>query len=193
MKFYELEEGKIYKCDMFDDNLYKREDDELLEYRSDKKWHIVEVSVFHIYKYDFEEIIEKRTSWERVDSEERYYYIRHDGTIGWFNEYRLPLDENQFNNYNYFSTKEKAEQIRDMNLLQRMMQKFADENNEDEIDWEKQSIKKYWIAYEWYFDKYSVNWAKGAEGVGVTYFTSTTIAERCIEEVIKPFYNKQSK
>ena len=100
------------------------------------------VEYFNTAKDSYEEYIEPKplTGWERVEDGERYRTI--DECSVW--EYREDNDGSDvllYNIANYFSTKEKAEEINFKQRLFRKLQRFSDENGGNEIDWENTNQK----------------------------------------------------
>ena len=107
-------------------------------------------TVFNVLDW-YEEYIETKslTGWERVKKDEINYYIDIDGLIEGDLEIFDNVDNKCFNIANYFSTKEKAEEISFKQTLFRRLQRFSDENGGNEIDWENSKQVKYCIAYNY--------------------------------------------
>ena len=141
---------------------------------------------------EYEEYIEPKplTGWERVEDGERYRTI--DECSVW--EYREDNDGSDvllYNIANYFSTKEKAEEINFKQTLFRKLQRFSDENGGNEIDWENTNQKKYCILYCHSFKELQSDFTWVRQNQGQIYFISKEIAEKAIElfhdELIKYF------
>ena len=135
---------------------------------------------------DFEEIKQKITGWERVAYGEKYYSIDSIGTILQNRYTNTIYDKALVKNLNSFSTKEKTEQVRDMNLLQRMMMKFYDEED-GQVNWNDGNKRKYSINYDYLFKEFSITQVYTCKKMNEIYFSSEELAQRCIDEVIKPF------
>ncbi|NFT08288.1 hypothetical protein FDF26_14705 [Clostridium botulinum] len=140
---------------------------------------------------DLEEI-KKVNDWERQKYDEKYYYIDYDGTIGYDSDRDNRSDLNCYDNYNYFSTKEKAEKVNKEQLLYRMMKKFYDENDGN-VKKSDESMCKYYIAYECSSKTYNVLYGWDLLDLHTIYFSKEQVAERCLEEIVKPFFKKYPK
>ena len=143
-------------------------------------------SQLEIMTLEFEEIQPQLTGWERVDEDKAYYTIPSSGIISTYTEDYCNADDKIFNTCNYFSTKEKAEEVRDMNLLQRMMLKFYDEED-GQVNWNDGNKRKYSINYDYLFKEFSITQVFTCKKMNEIYFSSAELAQRCIDEIIKPF------
>ena len=150
------------------------------------------VEYFNTAKDSYEEYIEPKplTGWERVEDGERYRTI--DECSVW--EYREDNDGSDvllYNIANYFSTKEKAEEINFKQRLFRKLQRFSDENGGNEIDWENTNQKKYCILYCHSFKELQSDFTWVRQNQGQIYFISKEIAEKAImlfhDDLIKYF------
>lgn len=132
---------------------------------------------------EYEEYIEPKplTGWERVDEERSYYYI--DGLVNVKKTFEAnhEIDETVYEKANYFSTKEKAEEINFKQTLFRKLQRFSDENGGNEIDWENTNQKKYCILYCHSFKELQSDFTWVRQNQGQIYFISKEIAEKAIE------------
>ena len=122
-----------------------------------------------------------------------YYYIGSVGSI--FNyDYREDIsDEAHLNIGNYFKTKEDAKHMVEKFKVIRELQKFANENNEKEIDWKNFNQCKYKIVYDAEDEDLYVDYSIQCESEPFNiYFTSFKIAKKAIEAVgedrIKKYY-----
>ena len=140
-------------------------------------------NVFNFNYGQYEEYIETKslTGWERVKKDEINYYIDIDGSIEGDLEVFDNVDNKCFNIANYFSTKEKAEEISFKQTLFRKLQRFSDENGGDKIDWKDEDQCKYRIKYTHYSNNIYVEGNHSLQEVGVVYFISEQIAEQAIE------------
>ena len=141
---------------------------------------------------EYEEYIEPKplTGWERVEDGERYRTI--DECSVW--EYREDNDGSDvllYNIANYFSTKEKAEEINFKQMLFRKLQRFSDENGGNEIDWKDPNQEKWMIRFDHRVEELCVGLNNYIRNFGQVYFISEEIAEKAIElfrdELIKYF------
>lgn len=81
---------------------------------------------------------------------------------------------------NYFSTKEKAEEISFKQTLFRKLQRFSDENGGNEIDWSNDDQIKYCIVYDSKKKRVITKIATG-EQFGQVYFQSFKVSQEAIE------------
>ena len=132
---------------------------------------------------DYEEYIEPKplTGWERVNEGAETYFISVyqgvDSEFDWHDE----IDTRCFDEANYFSTKEKAEEINFKQTLFRKLQRFSDENGGNEIDWSNFEEPKFRIGYS-LADKYLTTiHVYTIKSQGCVYFTSGKIAKKAIE------------
>ena len=141
---------------------------------------------------EYEEYIEPKplTGWERVEDGERYRTI--DECSVWeYREDNEGSDVRLYNIANYFSTKEKAEEINFKQTLFRKLQRFSDENGGNEIDWKDPNQEKWMIRFDHRVEELCVGLNNYIRNFGQVYFISEEIAEKAIElfrdELIKYF------
>ncbi len=121
----------------------------------------------------------KLTGWERLEYEKTFWYIT-DIEINADSEENASIDDEKYKQANYFSTKEKAEEVAFETELFRKLKRFADENNDGVIDWKNALYRKYMINM-------TTNYTIGIESTtyrqefGQVYFTSKEIAEKALE------------
>ena len=141
---------------------------------------------------DWEVVEEPDKDWKPKKGD-TYYYIGSVGSI--FNyDYREDIsDEAHLNIGNYFKTKEDAKHMVEKFKVIRELQKFANENNEEKIDWKNFNQCKYKIFYDAEDEDLYVDYSIQCESEPFNiYFTSFKIAKRAIEEIgedrIKKYY-----
>ena len=139
------------------------------------------------------EIVEEPIKDWKPKKGDTYYYIGNVGSI--FNyDYREDIsDEAHLNIGNYFKTKEDAKHMVEKFKVIRELQKFANENNEEKIDWKNFNQCKYKIFYDAEDKDLYVDYSIQCESEPFNiYFTSFKIAKRAIEEIgedrIKKYY-----
>lgn len=149
------------------------------------------VEYFNTAKDSYEEYIEPKplTGWERVEGDS-YETITSNGALNAV-DFGYYMDVERYKQANYFSTKEKAEEIGFKQFLFRKLQRFSDENGGNEIDWENTNQKKYCILYCHSFKELQSDFTWVRQNQGQIYFISKEIAEKAIElfhdELIKYF------
>lgn len=160
----------------------------------DGEWVIDDCFDFTI---DYEEYVEKQlTGWERVDGGGAYIVPAAAGSLMECRECWCKLDEKIYERANYFSTKEKAEEIDFKQTLFRKLQRFSDENGGNEIDFGDGDLK-YCISYSYFRDNFVTNPVIHAREFGQIYFVSREVAEKAIElfrdDLIKYFGDEWSE
>lgn len=149
------------------------------------------VEYFNTAKDSYEEYIEPKplTGWERVEGDS-YETITSNGALNAV-DFGYYMDVERYKQANYFSTKEKAEEINFKQTLFRKLQRFSDENGGNEIDWENTNQKKYCILYCHSFKELQSDFTWVRQNQGQIYFISKEIAEKAImlfhDELIKYF------
>lgn len=140
---------------------------------------------------EYEEYIEPKalTGWERVVEKDRYCYITPSGDFLNSTEDGCDYDDLMYGRANYFSTKEKAEEINFKQTLFRKLQRFSDENGGNEIDWGNPCSKKFFIAYK--DGKLFYDWMSETRYFGQVYFDSIESVRKAIalfhDDLIKYF------
>ena len=138
-------------------------------------------AVFNVLDW-YEEYTEPElTGWERVKKDEINYYIDIDGLIEGDLEIFDNVDNRCFNVANYFSTKEKAEEINFKQTLFRRLQRFSDENGGNEIDWKIDRQAKWCIEYNNDNGEVVIVPFHSIMQFGQVYFTSYEVAEQAIQ------------
>ena len=138
-------------------------------------------TVFNVLDW-YEEYTEPElTGWERVKKDEISYYIDIDGLIEGDLEIFDSVDNRCFNAANYFSTKEKAEEINFKQTLFRKLQRFSDENGGNEIDWKIDRQAKWCIEYNNDNGEIVIVPFHSIMQFGQVYFTSHEVAEQAIQ------------
>lgn len=133
------------------------------------------------FTINYEEYVEKQlTGWERVSENELYYSINGNCYAEVMNEDMCMEDKYNYEDANYFSTEEKAEEINFKQTLFRKLQRFSDENRGNEIDWSDCS-KKFCINYDYYNKKLDIFDHVFVKRFGQVYFISEEIAQKAIE------------
>ena len=121
------------------------------------------------------------TGWERVGENESYYSINGNSYVEEMTEDMCMEDKYYYEDANYFSTEDKAEEIDFKQTLFRKLQRFSDENGGDKIDWKDEDQCKYHIKYTHYSNKIYVEGNHSLQEVGVVYFINEQITEQAIE------------
>lgn len=143
------------------------------------------------FNAEYEEYIEpkKLKGWELANENCIYYFINDKNVSKYYAEI-WSVDNNRYDNANYFSTKEKAEEINFKQTLFRKLQRFSDENGGNEIDWNDENQLKYCIVYDSKKKRVVTKIAAGKQ-FGQVYFQSFTAAQEAFglfkDDLIKYF------
>jgi len=176
-KFNSCMEDEIYK--IIDGNVCVKFEDE-----SDEKYEVSEDFDFDTTYHEY--ITPKSlTGWERVGENESYYNISCNCYVEKLIEERCMEDKYYYEDANYFSTEEKAEEINFKQTLFRKLQRFSDENGGNENE------RRYYIVYNSFADEFEAESHSFLIGVGQVRFASKEIAQQAIglfhDDLIKYF------
>lgn len=141
-----------------------------------------------------EEKEEKEKKWWKPEIRGNYYLINGTGHIS-CNPYDDDDTDKRFLSLgNCFQTKEQAEFMAEKLKVIHELEKFAYENNEEEIDWNNSEQRKYYLYFD-YTDMSIVScdsYSKCQHIPLAVYFTSNEIADKSIkaigEERLKKYY-----
>ena len=137
---------------------------------------------FDINSKRFEEYKPKSiTGWERVEKIEDIYYFGDDERVRSGVELFNKFDAEHYDRANYFSTKEKAEEIDFKQTLFRKLQRFSDENGGGDIDWNDFNQRKYYIFYDTDDLIPDYCWKYTGKNFGVVYFVSKEVTKQAVE------------
>lgn len=113
----------------------------------------------------------------KTDTEGKHYYICDMGDI----EESRGTIVSDLNNVTAFTTREKAEQVNNHQLLFRKLDKFSLENGGKEIDWDNLEQNKYHINYSYYDNGFEVDFYRNTRHQGQVNFISREVCEKAIE------------
>ena len=152
---------------------------------------------------DWEIVEEKKKYWE-PKKDEKYYYITDCGDVDNHLYSNLVVNDDylyanwlieraRFNIGNCFKTKIEAEHILEKLKVIHELQKFAYENNEEEIDWNDTKQYKCFLIYDTDDKKICVDYRTYVKNEPFNiYFTSFNLARQAIakigEDRIKKYY-----
>lgn len=128
--------------------------------------------------------IKNSKKW-RPEKGEKYFYIASNGTIvavtyaePEYSDYKFHILSN-----NYFKTKEEAEFRLEQIKVYNELKNFADENNDEEIDWYSSSQIKWRMYFDYANSILNVSGWSTIRSQGAIYFTSEELAKQAIEKV----------
>ena len=133
--------------------------------------------------------IKKETSnpFDRVDEGNQYYYIGIESDASNIREDRDNFDDLMFKIGNYFNNEDFANQVALHEQLNRKLLKFA-YDHKAVANWED-GCPKYNIVYDEKTKDFSINckvWCKSFD----VCFTSYFVANKALNEVVKPFMSE---
>ena len=142
------------------------------------------------------EVVEEKNKNKRWEPKvnEQYFYIRSTGIVDYTNCDDDKVDKLLQSFGNCFQTEEQAEFILEKLKVIQELEKFAFENNnEEEIDWNDDGQKKFFLYYSYSANQVLVNYVISMnENPFNVYFTSESIAEKSVETIgeerIKKYY-----
>ena len=129
----------------------------------------------------------ERIGWELLDLNATYYLINAQGGVAEEPETNDSFDRQAYQAANYFSTKEKAEEINLKQTLFRKLQRFSDENGGNEIDWNDVTQGKFYLWYHAEQRQIKVDRTLTIRAFGQVYFRSEEVAQRAIETFQEDF------
>ena len=130
----------------------------------------------------------RRNPFKRVNNDNKYYYIKNSGEVSNYCEVRNSIDNELYDNINYFNDEQFANQVALHQLLYRKLLKFAYDNGYEDGD----KISRYYVAY---FPKTKAFVVRTDDAFRApwVYFSSYEGAMRAITEVAEPFMKKHPK
>ena len=176
-----MQEGKMIKGGIW---IYRTDSDGVIWLKNESCTGWVEAEMFNILANDYEEYIEPKplTGWERTKDDKFHLIVCGGQLVAEYNLDKIDVAATTFyNDANYFSTKEKAEEITFKQTLFRKLQRFSDENGGTEIDWSDFETNKHTISYYHSENKFTTHHVRKMQAPGTVYFYSREIAEKAIE------------
>ena len=188
-----MKQGKMIKSGIW---IYSMDSDWVIWLKTESHTGWVEAHRFDILANEYEEYIESKTltGWDRTEhweDVEGFYSVAECDVLADRTSYNHVLNQKCYENANYFSTKEKAEEINFKQMLFRKLQRFSDENGGNEIDWNDEIKMKWGIWYNHEYEELASCPYFYGQAFGQVYFISEEVAEKAIElfrdELIKYF------
>lgn len=129
-----------------------------------------------------EEDSKKETGYERVDTGVDYYLVTNRNEVLVLPESNCDLDCDYYDNANYYSSKEIAENNARADRLMRQLRRFSVENRATDIEWIRSNNPKYFIYYD--YDRKSLESEKSyyLRPFGSICFDSIDSTEQAIKE-----------
>lgn len=127
--------------------------------------------------------------FNRCNENEIYYYIDIFGDVHATRELNRSEDVVRYNNANYFTNKEVAEQVALHQLLYRKLLKYSYDNGAVDEAWDG-GTEHYWVSREEDCNEYWCDTSLYKKNFGEVYFSSSDVAQQAIKDVIEPFLKK---
>ena len=136
--------------------------------------------------------VKKETPFAR-HPDEAYWSINAMNVVTEQHDRNDDIDNALYVNINYFNDYDFAQQVALQQLLYRKLLKYAYENDAIVTDWTDHDSKKYFIMKSMKMDTFDIDWNYAVKHGCDVYFTSEEVAERAIEDVVKPFMKEHSE
>lgn len=138
------------------------------------------------------EVVEEKKKWWKPEMYQEYYLIRWNGDIN-FTTNSGSSDSSAMAFGNCFQTEEQAQFVVEKLKVIHELKIFAVENNEEEIDWNNDKQKKFFLHYNCITNRVSVDWNTYIKDISFNvYFTSESIAKKSIDAIgierLKKYY-----
>ena len=134
------------------------------------------------------------TGWEKVENGIPMWWIACDI---FHDDGEWQSDRLIYEQANYFSNSNKAEEIHFKQTLFRKLQRFSDENKGNEIDWTHEGRRQYFISFDYDKGKFVIDSHLTFRDFGQVYFVSLDVARKALEmfkgDLIKYFTHDWSK
>ena len=124
---------------------------------------------------------QKKTGYERVETDIDYYYVDATGFIENASEDSDGFDDDVYNTANYYADKTVAQNNARADELMRQLRRFAVAHREQEIDWNSEVQNKFSILYDYSDNEVAVERDIYGRYHGIVYFDSIEIARLAIE------------
>ena len=116
-----------------------------------------------------------------------YYYIANTDVIYFTQNIDSIVDEDMYNNANYFNDKDFANQVMLHQKLYRKLLKYAWDNEAEDCVWnEDGESPHYYIYFDIKKDHFDVGANHYCRSQNI-YFSSEKVAKQAIEDVVEPF------
>lgn len=130
--------------------------------------------------------IERNNPFDRVARGMTYFVPIFDGTTKYFAELNDCVDKDYYDSTDYFNDEEFAEQMSLKWLLSRKLEKYAWDNNAEDVEWDRHN-SHFCIHYFISRQHFVVGEYGDGKITGIVYFSDRDVAEDAIKDVIEPF------
>ena len=125
---------------------------------------------------------EKKTGYERVPKNGKYFYEFGKGDVESDIEDCYDIDDEYYASANYYSSEIVAENNTRADKLMRQLRRFSVEHRGHEVDFNSTETEKHYIYYDCVRDELRTTYTFYAGVFGVIYFDSEETAQAAIDE-----------
>lgn len=93
------------------------------------------------------------------------------------------LDKYHYDTHNYFQTEKEARKYASVLETERQLKRFADEHNDNKIDWNDNNSAKRYLSYNYSTQSICTRSVWAIREPRVIYFSSKEIAKQAIDEI----------
>ena len=123
---------------------------------------------------------QKKTGYERVELDERFYSVRADNSIFAPIDGRFLDHDASYDTANYYSSQTVAENNARADELMRQLRRFAVEHRKNELNWSITAQNKYYIYYDRLDNKFDIDYVLTYKNFGAIYFDTKEVAESAL-------------
>lgn len=123
---------------------------------------------------------QKKTGYERVELDERFYSVRADNSIFAPLDGRYLEHNAYYDTANYYSSQTVAENNARADELMRQLRRFAVEHRKSELNWSSTVQNKYYICYDRLDNKLDIDYVLTYRNFGAIYFDTEEAAESAL-------------
>ena len=134
----------------------------------------------------------KDDPFEKVKRNEVFYYVSSSGQVHGGTEGYGTGSSILFNAANYCRDRKIMEQRALHETLDRLLWRFSMQNDGDKLDWKNMAQCRWRIYFNCFTDEFCATIVMYTKDIG-PYFVSKEVAQRAIDEIIKPFMEENPK
>ena len=127
-------------------------------------------------------IEEKKTGYERVPKNGKYFYEFGKGDVESDIEDCYDIDDEYYASANYYSSETIAENNARADKLMRQLRRFSVEHRGHEVDFNSTETAKHYIFYDCIHNELDITFTFFARVFGMVYFDSEETAQAAIDE-----------
>ena len=141
----------------------------------------IEVEISEEEYKKLQPIEEKKTGYERVPKNGKYFYEFGKGDVESDIEDCYDIDDEYYESANYYSDKTIAENNIRADKLMRQLRRFSVEHRGREVDFNSTETAKHYIYYDCIHDELDITFTFFARVFGMVYFDSEETAQAAMD------------